>query len=321
MQQVPLGKTGAQVSALCLGCLAFGTTVNEETAYQLLDQYFEQGGRFLDTANNYSFWVNGTSGGESEELLGRWMKDRHNRDEIFLATKVGARPTIPGATDFAHIEGLSAQAIEQAIDGSLMRLGTDHIDLYYAHIDDRQTPLEETLEAFERLIKSGKVRHIGCSNMATWRIAEARTISKAHNLTPYCCVEQRYSYLRPKPGAQFGIQVCVDDGLLDYCNTHDDFALLAYSPLLSGSYTRQDVNIPQQYLGADSTARLEALHKVAHELGVSENQVVLAWLLQSTPRAIPIIAASHSEQLSENLAALKVQLSAEQIKLLTEATA
>jgi aryl-alcohol dehydrogenase-like predicted oxidoreductase len=307
MKQIPLGKTGRDVSALCLGCMFFGTLTTEETAYQLADRYFEAGGRFFDTANNYAFWIDGATGDEGETVLGRWIKSRKNRDQIILATKVGARPTSLGG-GLESREGLSAHAIEKAVEGSLTRLGTDYLDLYYAHIDDRRTPLEETLAAFDRLVTAGKVRAIGCSNLMTWRIEQARSISQQHGWATYCCVQQRYSYLQPRSGATFGIQVAASQELLDYCQAHEDFSLLAYSPLLSGAYTRQDVALPPQYRSRDTEARLGALATVAAETGATPNQVVLAWLLQSTPAVIPLIAASTRKQLDENLGALQVHL-------------
>ncbi len=318
MQKIPFGKTGLSVSALCLGCMYFGTLLDEQTSWQMADQYFEAGGRFFDTANNYAFWINGQRGGESEDVLGRWMKERQNRDQLFLATKVGARPTLNGA-GFEHAEGLSALAITRAIDESLTRLGTDYLDLYYAHIDDRTTPLEETLEAFDRLVKAGKVRYIGCSNIRAWRIEQARGISAAHNWASYCCVQQRYTYVRPGAGTDFSPQVSVNDDLLDYCKTYDDLALLAYSPLLGGAYTRSDRPFPPEYSGPDTAARLRALRTVSSQLGATLNQVVLAWLLHSRPVALPLIAASTGEQLQENIDALKLQLSPEQMALLSDA--
>jgi len=318
MQQFPLGKTGSMVSALAFGPMYFGTRLAIETSYQLADHYFEAGGRFIDTSNNYPSWLDGASGDESEISVGRWMRDRKNRDQIFLATKVGARPAASGS-DFEHMEGLSRQRILRAIDESLERLGTDHIDLYYAHVDDRKTPLEDTLAAFDKLIQTGKVRYIGCSNIATWRIEEARNISITHDWAKYCCVQQRYSYLRPNPGADFGVQVSANKELLDYCQSHDDITLLAYSPLLNGSYTRIDTPRPEQYAGPDTGARMLALTKIANEVGATLNQVVLAWLLQSTPRELPIIAVSTDEQLRENLGALHVRLNQEQIEFLTNA--
>ena len=311
MRTVPLGEAGVQVSALCLGSMFFGTRVGEEMSTRILDRYTAAGGTFLDTANNYAFWVEGGHGGESEALLGRWMRRRGNRDELFVATKVGGAPG----------EDLSRAAIRAAVDGSLRRLDTDRIDLYYAHIDHRTVPLEETLDAFGELVTAGKVRHIGCSNHAAWRVERARRVSDARGVARYCCVQQRHSYLRPRPGTGFGVQLVADDSLLDFCATNPEVALLAYSPLLSGAYTTPDRPFPDQYLGADTDARLAALEDVAGATGATCNQVVLAWLMATTPSALPLIAASTEAQLDENLGALTVELSPEQLATLSTASA
>ncbi len=239
MKQIPLGKTGLNVSALVLGCMYFGNRTDAGASIQILDRYYEAGGRFLDTSNNYAFWFTGTAGSENEEFLGRWLKARGNRNAIFLATKVGAKPLRDGSGS-SESEGLSAAVIERAIDDSLRRLQTDHIDLYYAHIDHRVTPLEERLGAFDRAVKAGKVRQIGCSNFTAWRIAEAR---------------------------------------------------------------------------------LAALAQVAAETGATPNQVVLAWLLQSSPAALPLFGASTVAQLEESLGALAVSLTPEQMATLDNAGA
>ncbi|WP_134682765.1 aldo/keto reductase [Brevibacillus migulae] len=320
MKSVNLGNSGMEVSAMSLGCMYFGTKLNEGDSFALLDHYYEAGGRFLDTANNYAIWAEGGRGGESEAAVGQWLKERGNRHEMVIATKVGAMPTIPG-TGLEHVEGLSAKAIEKAVDESLIRLGTDYIDLYYAHIDDRQTRLEETLEAFDRLVRAGKVRQIGCSNMMTWRIEQAKHISHSNGWAAYCCVQQRYSYLRPKAGADFGLQVVAGQELLDYCKTNEDMTLVAYSPLLHGAYTDNLAKYPVKYVTLDNDARYATLEKVAQEKGATKNQVVLAWMLQSTPRVIPVIGVSTLEQLQENLGAFHVELSAAEMKELNEAMA
>ncbi len=311
MRTARLGEAGVELSGLCLGCMFFGTRVDDATSMRLLDRYIEAGGSFLDTANNYAFWIEGGRGGESEALLGRWMRRRGNRDRLFVATKVGAAPG----------EDLSRAAISAAVDASLRRLETDHVDLYYAHVDHRSVPLEETLGAFGELVTAGKVRYIGCSNYAAWRLERARRTSDAHGLPRYCCIQQRHSYLRPRPGTSFPTQLVADDGLLDFCRANPEVALLAYSPLLSGAYARPDLGFPAQYLGADTDARLAALQQVAAAANASVNQVVLAWLLASTPTAIPLIAASNEAQLDENLGALKIELSSQQLETLNAASA
>ncbi|UCC64356.1 MAG: aldo/keto reductase [Anaerolineae bacterium] len=313
MRTISLGNTDVRVSAFCLGAMYFGSRTDRETSYQLLDQYVEAGGSFLDTANIYARWVPSFAGGESETLLGEWMRERRNRAQTFIATKVGFQ--YPGVE-----RGLRADQIERECEKSLKRLGVETIDLYYAHVDDRDTPMEETLEAFNRLVRAGKVRFIGASNFLAWRLEEARWVSQTRGWAGYCCVQQRYSYIRPKPGASFDPQIAANDDLLDYCRARS-VTLLAYSPLLSGAYTRADRAFQGQYLGPDAEARLAALRAVALESGATLNQVVLAWMVQGDPPVIPLVAASTSEQMGENLGALQVELSVEQMARLNSASA
>jgi len=312
MKTVSLGTSGPEVSEFCLGAMHFGSLIDPGTSFRLLDQFAAAGGSFIDTANIYARWVQGFGGGESETLLGKWMQARGNRSQLFVATKVGLE--YPGVAG-----GLTARQIEQECEKSLKRLGIDVIDLYYAHIDDRSTRMDETLEAFDRLIKAGKVRCIGASNFLAWRLEEARWISRTNGWAEYCCIQQRHSYLRPKPGASFAPQIAANDDLLDYCRIRGT-TLLAYSPLLNGAYTRSDRAFQVQYLGSDTDARLLALQSVADELGATLNQVVLAWMVQSDPAVIPLVAASTSEHMAENLSALDLWLEEEQMQRLNRAS-
>src|SRR6266540_2451182 len=182
MQSVSVG--GLPVSRLCLGTMYFGSTVARETSYALLDGYAEAGGNFLDTANNYAYWVDGGSGDESETLVGRWLANRSARDHVVLATKVGARPR-PGGTSLEDAQGLSARAVAEQVEGSLRRLGTDRIDLLYTHIHDPHTPVEETLRALTDLVQAGKVREIAASNLTRDQLAEAVDTSGKHGLATY----------------------------------------------------------------------------------------------------------------------------------------
>jgi aryl-alcohol dehydrogenase-like predicted oxidoreductase len=311
MRTVTLGDTGLQTSAMCLGCMYFGTRVDEATSFLLLDRWFAAGGRFLDTANNYAFWVDGSRGGTSELLLGRWLHDRGVRDEIVLATKVGGRPTVAGG-GFDALEGLSAPAIAAAVDESLQRLQTDYIDLLYAHWDDRGVPIEETVGAFGALVASGKVRHVGASNTRSRRLERARAAARAQGVTPYCCVQQRHSYLRPRPGAEVSptTTVTADDDLFDLCAS-ENVGVLGYSPLLGGAFTREDRPLPAAYRGPDSDARLAVLRAVAAERGATPNQVALAWMMGSTPAVVPLVAASSEAQLDELVAAADLTLDAD----------
>ncbi len=314
MRQVQLGRTGVKVSVLCLGTMYFGSLIDEATAFEILDAYVEAGGSFLDTANIYAGWIDGFRGGESESLIGRWMKARHYRAALFIATKVG------GALHRGHESlsgsnpGLRASQIEMECEKSLRRLNIDTIDLYYAHLDDRQTPLEETMQAFDRLVKAGKVRLIGASNMAAWRLALANGVSQSHQWVDYCCVQQRYSYLRPKAGANFTPQVAASEDLQDYCRAQQ-LTLLAYSPLLGGAYAHG--NLPEQYVSGDNQARLAPLKQVALECGATHHQVVLAWLCQQG--IIPVIGVDHVQQLEENMQCLNISLSSDQLLRLNAA--
>jgi aryl-alcohol dehydrogenase-like predicted oxidoreductase len=311
VKTIQLGNTGEFVSALCLGAMYYGSSVNQEMSYRLLDQYADAGGSFIDTANIYAWWVEGHRGGDSETLLGQWMKEHHNRDQLFIASKVGF-----GYGDVA--QGLTAQQIVSECEKSLRQMGIETIDLYYAHVDDTQTPQEETLESFDRLVKDGKVRYIGASNFRAWRLEEARWISQSRGWAEYSCVQQRHTYLPPRPGTNFGPQVAANDDLFDYCRQRP-VTLLAYSPLLSGAYTRAERPLGAQYQSDDNQDRLLALRRVAEECGANLNQVILAWMLQSDPVVLPIFSASSPEQMQEDLDALNIQLSEDQMNRLNEA--
>ena len=314
----PLGPDAPDVGPICLGCMNFGTRVPQERAFAILDRFVERGGELLDTANNYAFWEPAGTGDESEALLGRWLRSRGCRDEVLLATKVGARPTVPG-TGFETAEGLSAQAIRDAIEGSLRRLGVERVDLYYAHVDDRGVDQRETLAAFSDIVAQGKARAMAASNFHAWRLALARAISAHDGLETFGSVQQRYSYLQPRPGSDLDVQVAVDEALLDLC-AHDGLPIFAYSPLLSGAYTRPEVPLHPEYRTADNDRRLMAARRVAADAGLTANQVVLAWLRQSpAARVIPVVAASSTDQLDESLDAIAIRLTAEQVTALDEA--
>ncbi len=179
------------------GCDELRQYDDPETATAILDRFVAAGGTFIDTANNYN-QVFG-DGGESEELLGDWMRARGNRDQLVIATKCGAWTTVPGNPDDENWEGLGAAAIESAVKGSLTRLGIDRIDLYYAHIDDRSTPQEETVGAFGRLAAEGLVDLVGCSNTTSWRLERARRLAAEQGVAQYSVLQQRHTYLWPKP--------------------------------------------------------------------------------------------------------------------------
>lgn len=314
MKTLPLGNTGVQVSALCLGTMQFGTVNDRATSYQLLDQYTGAGGSFLDTANGYAHWlIPDGRGGESETLLGEWMRERGNRSQMFIATKVGFG--YPGIE-----RGLKAQQIEAECEKSLRRMGIDTIDLYYAHKDDTDTPLEETLTAFDRLVKAGKVRFIGASNYFAWRLEEAHCISTHNGLAEYCCLQQRYSYLRPGPRMTLGNHVLATEDIFDFARRRG-ITILAFAAMLGGAFTRTDRPLPPQYVGPDSDARMAMLRTIAAETGATPTQIVLAWMLHSSPAVLPLISASTPQVMQDNLDALSVSLTADQMERLNSAGA
>jgi aryl-alcohol dehydrogenase-like predicted oxidoreductase len=311
MPKLRLGNCGFEVSSLCYGTDLIGSRIDRETSFRLFDLFREKGGTFIDTGNFYASWLPGCQGGESETTIGAWLKDRSARDQMVISTKLGF--DYPGCAG-----GLSAAEIERECEKSLRRLQTDRVDLYYAHRDDAATPLEETMQAFDRLIRTGKVRAIGASNLKVWRISEANTVSQTHGWPQYCAIEQRHTYFRPRHGANFGPQICINDDLKDYSRSRG-IALIGYSVLLQGAYTREDRPVPTQYAGPDADQRREALMAVAREQGASLNQVIIAWMRQSDPPVLPIIAGTRPEQLVENVAALDIKLDQKQMARLDTA--
>lgn len=319
MRRINLARS-IDVSEIALGTMYFGSTVDENTSFAILDRYLDRGGNFLDTANCYQFWEKDGQGHESETTLGRWFRERGTRDAVVLATKVGAGPD-GDPRDWPHnIEGLSDKVIRAQIDQSLTRLGTDYVDLYYAHVEDRRTPLEEQLGTLAKVVADGKARLLGVSNHPAWRIERARHICQLNDWPAYTVIQQRHSYLRPKPDADLGAQLPVTPELLDYVRSTPDLRLIAYSPLLGGAYGgRADKPLTEAYQTADTARRLEALYQVAKETGATANQVVLAWMLHSDPLVIPLIGASSVAQLDEALDAVDVRLTEDQMRRLNEA--
>jgi len=336
MQTIELGRTGQQVSQLALGAMQMGNATDEADSVRILDRYLEVGGSFIDTADCYEWWARRDSrGGESEELLGRWMRDGGKRDRIFLATKGSALPEYSPELwaadgtpnwDLARrtFAGAGARTLRDALDGSLRRLGTDHVDLYYIHVDDRATPLEETLEALAGFVEAGKVRYLGWSNVRTWRLERIRGLCERNGWPLPVAVQQQHSYLRPKAGLDTAS--IVDAEQLDFLRANDDQTLVAYSPIVKGVYDsaqkRDSHWMMESYAGPDADARIAAVTEVAAEAGVTPNQLVLAWLMQQgAPRVLPLIGPRTPEQFEDALPALDVKLSDEQLTRLDEAGA
>ena len=307
MEQIKL-PNGLVVSAVALGAMNFGTTTSEEESYRVLDAYVERGGNLIDTSNNYAHWAG--TGDESETLLGKWLRERGCRERVVLATKVGFDRHGKGA-------GLRAAQIEYWIDESLRKLGTDYIDLYYAHTDDPDTPLEETMEAFHRLVTKGKVRALGGSNYDTWRFAEANAVAKERGGTPYTVMQQRFSYLHPRADLppKYRFNETTDRERLRYLAAKD-IPLVAYSCLCKGGY-EDAARLPEDCVAG---ARMELLRRMAKEKGVNPSALVVAWLTnlhrcEGYPRVIPLFSST-SGHLADNLRGLSLSLSDEELELM-----
>jgi aryl-alcohol dehydrogenase-like predicted oxidoreductase len=336
MRTVELGTTGEKVSALALGAMPLGSLAAEEPSIALLDRFTADGGTFIDTADCYAWWwAKGTDGGQSEDLLGRWMAARGNRDELFIATKGTARirdvdqAWPEGATepDWAvarrSFVGASAPVLRESVEASLRRLRTDRIDLYYVHVDDRATPLEETLQTLADLVAEGKIRHIGWSNVRTWRLERIRQLCLQHGWPTPVALQQEHSYLHRRAGLS-NVSV-VDDEQLDYLTEHPDLALVAYSPLVKGVYDMPDEEREafylwrENYAGEHQRAQIAAVREVAADLGATPSQVVLAWLMsRQAPRVVPIVGTSRVSRWTEAAGALSLELTPEHLARLAD---
>ena len=300
------------VSAVCLGAMMFGTTTSKKDSYEILDSFLDIGGNFIDTSNNYAHWIG--TGDESETLLGEWLSERKCRDKVVIATKVGFDRKGENA-------GLRKEQIEYWIDESLRKLQTDYIDLYYAHTDDINTPIEETAEAFDRLVKKGKVRALGGSNYDTWRFSEFNSIAKQNGLTPYTAMQQNFSYLYPKFDIRpdYIFNEPADRERLRYLE-NKNIPLVAYSCLLKGGYENNE-RLPHNYIGGQ---RLDFIRSMAKEKGVSTSALVIAWMsnlyrVNGFPYVIPLFSSSKAEHFIDNCKGLEITLSTEELTALNNA--
>lgn len=311
MKKVQLSN-GLCVSSVALGAMNFGTTTSKENAFSVLDAYMDMGGNFIDTSNNYAHWAG--TGDESETLLGEWLKARGCRDRVVLATKVGFDRHGKGA-------GLKREQIEYWIDESLRKLGTDYVDLYYAHTDDPSTPIEETMETFDALVKKGKVRCLGGSNYDTWRFAEANMTAKEKNLTPYTVMQQRFTYLHPKFEAapKYIFNESVTRERMRYL-ADKDIPLVAYSCLAKGGYENPE-RIPAEYTVGD---RLAFVSEMAKAKGVNTSALVVAWMTnlhkcEGFARVIPLFGSSSPAHFLDNLRGAELELSLDELDALNRA--
>lgn len=299
---------GLEVSNVALGAMDFGTTTSKEKAFAVLDAYLDLGGNFVDTSNNYAHWQG--TGDESETLLGEYFASRGCRDRVVLATKVGFDRHGQG-------QGLRKEQIEYWVDESLRKLRTDRIDLYYAHTDDPTTPLEETMEAFHRLVEKGKVRHLGGSNYDTWRFAEANHVAK----TPYTVMQQWFTYLQARgdKAPQYTFNEYTNRERLRYLEAKN-IPLVAYSCLAKGGYA-DPARLPAELV---DDGRLAVLQRMAREKGISPSALAVSWMVNlhrcpGFPQVIPLFGSSRVEHFVENLQGADLVLSNEEMGELNNA--
>lgn len=316
MQYRNLGGTGLRVSVLGLGTMQLGWRLDKQASFALLDSFMEAGGNFLDTANIYSSWVSELGPGSSESLLGEWLDLRGNRQDVVLATKVRG-PMREGPLG----EGLSRRHITEAVEASLRRLRTDCIDLYQAHWFDAATPIEETMETFDSLVRSGKVRYVGCSNYPAWRLMQALWASDTGGWVRYCSLQPHYNLLHRAEFEQELAEACLAM----------DVGVVPYSPMaggfLTGAYSREVA--PDSPRAAGTLAKydhdrawgvLDVVKRIAADRSVWPGAVALRWLMDQKAVTAPIIGANTIEQLQSNLQAAELRLDSAERNLMTEAS-
>ncbi len=315
MKRRKLGNTGFEISPLALGGNVFGWTIDEAASFKILDAFIAAGFNLVDTADIYAQWVPGNRGGESETIIGNWLKKSGKRSEVIVATKVGMEMA-------PDKKGLSAAYIFRAVEDSLKRLQTDHIDLYQAHKDDPDTPLEGTLEAFGKLMKDGKVRAIGASNYSGPRLLQALEVSKKHGLPAYQTLQPEYNLYDCAAYEKNHEPICVANGL----------GVISYFSLASGFLTgkyRSEKDLSKsprgggikKYLNERGFRILKALDEVAGEYNSTPARVALAWLIARPSITAPIASATNLEQLKDLIEATKLQLNQGSIEILNRATA
>ena len=311
MEKRKIKNTDLFIAPINFGGNVFGWTLDEKKSFDILDQFTAGGFNFIDTADTYSWWVNG-KGGQSEEIIGKWMKERNNRNDLVIATKVGSETK-------EHGFDISKKHILKSVDESLARLQTDHIDLYYTHFDDQKTPVEETLEAYDEIIKAGKVRYIAASNLSPERLKESFEVAEKNNLPKYVALQPHYNLLeREKFESQYA------DLVKEY-----DLSVFTYWSLAAGFLTgkyrsEDDLNKSargegvRKYLDDKGLNVLKALDEISTRLETTQASVALAWLLANPLVTAPIVSATSESQLKTLFAAPELKLSSEDVEFLNK---
>jgi aryl-alcohol dehydrogenase-like predicted oxidoreductase len=307
-----IGSSDIEVSRLCLGGNVFGWTADRDTSFAVLDAYTAAGGDFVDTADSYLWRAPGNSGGESETIIGEWLAGRGRRDDVVIATKVGSWPRRPG---------LSAANIAAACDDSLRRLRTDHIDLYYAHRDDPDTPQEETLDAFDALVRAGKVRAVAASNFSAERLRSALEISARDGLASYVALQPHYNLVERGEFETALRPVLEAEGLscVPYYGLAKGFLTGKYRDGTTVESTRAEG--AREYLDDRGRAVLAVLDEIAAGHGVPVAAVALAWLAARATVVAPIASARTVAQLADLLPVLHLELTDDEVRLLSHVSA
>lgn len=314
MEKREIGTSGIKVGPFALGGNVFGWTIDEKQSFEILDAFTDAGLELIDTADVYSTWGPGNSGGESETIIGKWLKRSGKRDKVVIATKVG-KPM------GENKKGLSRKYIMQAVEDSLKRLQTDYIDLYQSHEDDKNTPLAETLETFTDLVKQGKAKAIGASNYSGERFKEALKVSKESGLIAYQCLQPEYNlYAREQYEKEFE-PVCHENnvGVISYYSLASGFLTGKYRSEHDLSKSRRGQGV-KRFLSPRGYKILAALDKVSAEYNVSPAGIALAWIMARPGITAPIASATSPEQLNELIKSTQIKLSSDALYLLNTAS-
>lgn len=312
MEQRKIKNTELSVAPVNFGGNVFGWTLDEQQSFGILDRFAGRGFNFIDTADTYSWWVNG-KGGQSEEIIGKWMKSRKNRNDLVIATKVGSETK-------EHGYDISRKHIVRSVDESLQRLGTDHIDLYYTHFDDKTTPVEETLSAYDEVIRAGKVRYIAASNVSPERLRESFEAAEKNNLPKYVALQPHYNLLEREKFEK------------EYAPLAEEFGLSVFTywslaaGFLTGKYRNEEDlakslrgESVRKYLNPEGLEILRALDEISAAHQVKPATVALAWLLANPLVTAPIVSATSDSQLETLFAAPELRLTDDEMNLLTKA--
>ncbi|GAA5087462.1 aldo/keto reductase [Chryseobacterium ginsengisoli] len=313
MEKRKIKNTDLSIAPINFGGNVFGWTLDEKKSFDILDKFSAEGFNFIDTADTYSWWVNG-KGGQSEEIIGKWMKSRGNRNDLVIATKVGSETK-------EHGFDISKKHILKSVDESLQRLQTDHIDLYYTHFDDNKTPVEETLSAYDEIVKAGKVRYIAASNVSPERLKESFKVAEENNFPKYVALQPHYNLLE-REGFEKNYASLVKEF---------DLSVFPYWSLaagfLTGKYrTEDDLSKSQRgegvrkYLNPKGLEVLKALDEISAKHNTTQGAVALAWLLANPLITAPIVSATSESQLKTLFAAPKIELSNDDVELLNKAS-